>query len=347
MDMHGLRVGYVPYAPSFAPPGDRRRFVHYAQQRGLRFEIADPDQHYDVVVLSERADLSVWSRFRGGRLVYDLIDSYLAIPRQDLKGLLRGTAKFIARQSRYPQLNYREAVRGMCRCAEAVICTTEEQRRNIAPCCSNVHIILDSHSMLASRAKINYGAGTPFRLVWEGMPQNLGALQSLGRALCRVHRRMPIVLHVVTDSAFPRVLGRYWRTETRNLLAEFGFPVVMHEWREDRLAEVLTGCDMAIIPLDLEDPFSAGKPENKLLLFWRMGMPTLVSATPAYCRAMANAGVPMACANDAEWEERILRYGGDEALRRWAGERGRTFAETTHSEARLLEQWDAVFQSLA
>ena len=51
MDLQQLRIGYVPYTPSLDKPGDRRRFVHYARRRNLSFEIADPAQDYDVVIL--------------------------------------------------------------------------------------------------------------------------------------------------------------------------------------------------------------------------------------------------------------------------------------------------------
>jgi hypothetical protein len=70
------------------------------RKRKLNFEIADPERSYDVVVLSERADVSVWGAYRKGKLVYDLIDSYLAIP-EITSGRLRGLAKFVSRQSRY------------------------------------------------------------------------------------------------------------------------------------------------------------------------------------------------------------------------------------------------------
>jgi len=37
-----------------------------------------------------------------------------------------------------------------------------------------------------------------------------------------------------------------------------------------------------VIPAVLGEPMFAGKPENKLLLFWRMGMPVITSSTAAY-----------------------------------------------------------------
>ena len=83
------RIGYVPYSSSLAMPGDRRRFVAYARARNLPFELARPKERYDIVVLSELADISVWCDYPYGKIVYDLIDSYLAIPRTDWKQMLQ------------------------------------------------------------------------------------------------------------------------------------------------------------------------------------------------------------------------------------------------------------------
>ena len=102
------RIGYVPYSRDLSHPADRRRFCHYAKKRGLVFDIANPREHYDVVVVSENADTSVWSRYPRwkGRVIYELIDSYLAIPERDIKGLLRGVARFATGRSRHLDLRY-------------------------------------------------------------------------------------------------------------------------------------------------------------------------------------------------------------------------------------------------
>src|SRR4051812_18942542 len=91
----GLRVAYAPNSPSLDQPGDRRRFPYYARHRGIDFELADLAQDYDVVVLSERADIVGWARHGGrARLAYDLIDAYLAGPATDWKSRGRGLAKY-------------------------------------------------------------------------------------------------------------------------------------------------------------------------------------------------------------------------------------------------------------
>lgn len=344
--LQDLRFGYVPYSATFDRPGDRRRFVHYAQKRSLQFELADPSKAYDVVVLSERADVSVWQKYRQGKVVYDLIDSYLAIPTFDWKGLLRGTAKFLSRQSRYPQLNYWEALRAMCRRADAVVCTTLEQQNQIREFCPNTHIVLDFHTMVMQTTKSNYAAAKPFRIVWEGLPQTLGSLAAIREPLKELQLRTPIELRVITDPEYFRFLGGFGRTRTQATLDRILPGAILHPWQETTLAQQICDCDLAIIPIDLNDPFVAGKPENKLLLFWRLGMPTLASASPAYTRAMTAANQDLTCRTQAEWVEKLEQLIGDESARRHAGESAYVFAQTKYSEADSLQHWDTVFHSL-
>lgn len=341
-----LRIGYVPITPALDTPGDRRRFVHYARARNLRFEIADSSREYDVVILSQRADLSVWSRYPKGRLVYDLIDSYLAIPRSDIKGRLRGLAKFVSRQSHYPQLDHWKAIEAMCRRADAVVCSTEEQKRDISSFCSNVHIILDAHSMVTRTAKRDYAASQPFRLVWEGMPQTLGSLDLIRPALEKLRQKYPVELHLVTDLEYCHYLGRYGRSSTLEAVRRIFPDAHLHEWKEENCADIICACDIAVIPLVLDDPFIAGKPENKLLLFWRMGMPVVASATPAYTRAMLGAGLNLTCSDKEQWLSTLEHLLADEAVRRDAGCRGKAYADREFGEGRLLARWDAVFASL-
>lgn len=341
-----LRIGYAPYSAALDRPGDRRRFAGYARKRELAFEIADPARVYDVVVVTENADISVWSRYDKGRVVYDLIDSYLAIPRSNLKGRLRGLAKFVARQHRRLRLDYWRAIEDMCRNAAAVACTTDEQKRDIGNFCANVHIILDLHTTVTHEVKTRYAAGDVFRLAWEGMSATVDSLQLIGNVLREIERDHAIALDVVTDPVSFRHLGRYGRRETLEIVRRLCTRVTLHEWNEQTCAGILCGCDAAVIPLDLRDPFAAGKPENKLLLLWRMGLPVIASASPAYSRAMNAAGISLVCANENDWRHQLERVVTDASLRADAGQRGRAYAEANFSEAQLLARWDALFATV-
>ena len=337
----------MPIAKSLEPPGDRRRFVHYARARGVAFELATPERRWDLAVVSSAADVTRWSRVKAGpKLVFDLVDSYLAVPHTDWRALLRGTAKFATRQHHHLELSYWNSLRRMCARADAVVCSTEEQADSIRPYCRNVHVVLDVHAAAATRAKTTYEAHQPFRLVWEGLPFTLPLLYSLRPALETIARRHPLELHVITNPHAPRWLGRFGRVDVPTALHGVFPSAVFHLWREADFAEHVTACDLAIIPIDLDDPFARGKPENKLLLFWRVGMPVVVSPTPAYLRAMAGAGTTLTARTHDEWASTIERLMGDAALREKAGRDGKRFAEELHSESKTLAKWDRVFESV-
>ncbi len=342
-----LRIGYAPCSPAMTRPGDRRRFCYYARRRELAFEVADPRKSYDVVVVTTTADISEWARYRGGKVVFELIDSYLALPPHDPRSLLRGIAKFAVRQTRRLLLNYRAGIEQMCRRSDAVICSTEDQARHIAPYCVNVHPILDCQFADVRSVKTSYAAGEVFNLVWEGLPDTLSSLSLIRESLRRLQKKRRVQLHIITDLEYYRYLAnRYGRTSTFALARRVCDEPYLYAWNTETFSRIATACDLAVIPIPLERPFWAGKPANKLLLFWRMGVPAVVSATPAYTTAMQAAGVDALCRTADDWTATLERLMSDQAARAENAARGQRYVDSNFAEAALLAQWDAVFASV-
>ena len=349
MDLTKLRIGYVPYSEDFERPGDKRRFVHYAKSRNLAFEIAEPGKKYDLVVLSQSADLSVWCDYDlgGAKIVYDLIDSYLAIPRTEIKGRLRGLARYIVGKSKYLRLNQWKAIASMCARADVVICSTEEQAKDIKPFCNNVHQILDVHSSVQKRTKRDYKSGEVFNIVWEGMADNAFQFKILKNVFAKLEKKHEIALHFVTDLAYKKLAGRYFNVNTKDLVKDLCRRVYVYDWNELMCSEIICSSDLAVIPVDLKNPLVKGKPENKLLLFWRMGVPVITSATPAYNRAMKKAGLDMTCQNEAEWFDMLDKYIVSHDQRMAAALAGKQAADEHYNSNQILERWDKVFSSIS
>ena len=343
-----MKVGYVPYSRDLTQPGDRRRFPYYAERRGIEFELAEPSGRYDVVVVTPRADLHAWRRYRPkeAKLVFDIVDSYLSIPRTNPKAALRGAAKFAAGEARHPFFSYRRALEAILARADAVTCASPEQAARIVPFCPNVHPILDFQTRLITHVKTDYGATTPFNLVWEGLGENVRWFERISGALRTIDSRHPLVLHLVTAREFHQVAQRFWRRQTDRIAGRHFAQVRIHPWSEQGLAAVATKCDVAVIPLPLDRPLEAGKPESKLISFWRMGMPTLVSSTPSYRRVMDDAGEDYCCDTQTAWIRALELMIEDGATREKAGRRGREFAEVEYSDERLLAAWDHVFDGI-
>jgi hypothetical protein len=344
-----MKVGYAPYDPTLTSPADRRRFPYYAERRGMSFELADPSREYDLVVITPRADLATWSRYRPGRgkVVFDLVDSYLDIPRTDLKAILRGPAKFAAREARHPFFSYRHALESMLERADAVTCATPEQAHEIRPLCSNVHAILDFQSGLIRRVKEDYRAGSPFHLVWEGLGENVRWFGRIERALAEVNIRHPLVLNLITAIEYRELVQRFWRRRTSRIAARHFDRVRLYQWSEEMVSVIATACDLAVVPLPLDRPLERGKPESKLMSFWRMGMPTVTSSTPAYVRAMEAAGQDLHCGSEDDGAATLLRLIEHQDARAEAARTGRAFAEREYGDDRLLAAWDAVFNGLS
>lgn len=343
-----MKIGYAAYKKDFSAPGDRRRFCAYAASRQIEYEFADPEKEYDLVIVSEMADITKWSNYPHGIVIYDLIDSYLAIPRSDMKQRLRGILGFV--KGRYSRLkvNYRDAVEDMCRRADAVVCSTEEQRHDILKYCSRVAIILDSHEEVSAIRKREYASNDPIQLVWEGLPSNINQLSIIAEVLEELNLETAVLLNVITDERqvrYFRLLGnRDVRAEVSKMSRFFRFHKFdIHTW-----SSIVTNCDVAVIPIDLKDPFTRGKPENKLLIFWRVAVPVVTGATPAYIRAQRLAGMEpkYACKNKAEWVFALKSLLQDEATRRNIAESGLACAERDYSADSIFSKWDDLFYQL-
>lgn len=358
MNFSGARIGFVPFSKSLKHPFDLRNFLYYAGKRGVDFEVVEPGETYDVILLTPQADLTVWSRHDKSKtkIIYMIVDSYLAVPQFDVKGALRGLAKYATGQHRHLKLNYSSAVKDMCRRADAVVCTTLEQKRDILEYCDNVHIILDCHFKAVREVKTDYSIGSRVNLVWEGLPDNMSGLAQLNDVLAQLRKKIPILLHIITDLEHKKYMNKIWTKSTvqeaRHLFGDVQHlfntdsPVCLYQWNIEMFSRIVTNCDLAVIPLDPRNPMAMGKPENKLVLFWRMAMPTVVTASPSYVRAMETCGSDLYCRNNADWHEKLERLIADFAARKTAAMLGKQCADRVYGEEVYLEQWDRLFQSV-
>lgn len=345
--MSQLRVGYVPINEDLiSAPGDYRRFVWYAENKGITFEIADFNKKYDLVVLTEAADISLWNKYKHGKIVYDFIDPYLEISKRNITGLLRAPVKSISGQYKKFTFNNWNVIRKMCTRADAVICSTVEQKKDITPYCDNVKIILDSHVDIVTKIKKNYECGDVVKIVWEGLPSSLKQLVVLSNVLHKLNGMFNIELHVVTDLYGYRFLGKYLKTSTVSLSSRIFSKIVVHEWSKDEFSNIVCSCDIAVIPVRLNDEFSAGRPENKLLLFWKMAIPTVTSSTLSYKRAMKEAGIKLVCEDERDWINSLARLIENIEFRKEVGGRGLKYVDEKFNKESHIREWDMVFNSL-
>jgi len=344
-----MRLGYVPYDRTLQAPGDRRRFVSWATDRSVDFDVVErPDPDLDVAVVASVADLVSWRDAPSNmRVVYDLTDDYLGLPAGGLKNRARGVAKYLSGELSRPTLRYRELMVDMCRRADVVVCTSSLQREHVeATGARDVRVILDCYEADTVGLKTTYEQAAEPRIAWEGLPFNVGTLELLREPLRALEPGSRPSVHVVTPPTFRPYARRFGRRSAIDVARE-ALPderVVVHPWSRHTYAQAVADCDIAVIPLPLDDRFAFAKSAQKLISLWAIGMPVITSATPGYEEAMRGAGLDLACRTAADWTRALTRLLGDEAERRHAAQAGRAYVEAHAGRELMLARWDEVVQ---
>jgi hypothetical protein len=349
MRLADARIGYAGYSRDFQAPGDRRRLAAYARMKNVRIEPADLNREYDLAYVTYSSDLPGWvarKRREGDRLklVFELVDAYFT-ETGIVRRLLKGGGRFaLGTDSRYsPDL--RRTLIAACEAADAVICSAEEQRETIRRYNSNVFLSFDYFRDELGAPKADYGRSGKLKIVWEGQSTTLPNLQVIREPLNDL--RDQIELHLVTDPIIYRYFGRFSGYPAMDALRGIECDKHFHRWDRSSFSDRITACDLAVIPIERANALWWGKPENKLVLLWQLGMPVLTTATPVYRRVMEAAGIDMSCASPREWGEKlgqIIRSHPAE-LAEISG-RCRRFADQSYSQEEFVRRFDAAFASI-
>lgn len=344
----GPVIGYVPFDAGRDRPGDRRRFPAHAARRGITYREVTGWEGLDVVVLSSRADMTHWIDAPPDlRVVVDLPDAVMA-EQAGARSALRGVARWVAGLSRRPVLDYQAALVRMLERADAVVCSTPEQKAVLGGFCDQVEVVLDAHAEFDECDPVTPRRGDGLDVVWEGMVATLPALAQVVPALRVIAGQRPVRLHVVTDRRYPRYLERFAIGDTSRIVSDWGIPLALYQWDRSTMPAIARSCDLALVPVDLADPAALGKPENRMRIFWRLGLPVLASDSPAHRRAVVGAGIStdVLCVGQQGWTDALTRYAGDPEARADLARRGHEAAMTSYSEDRIAEGWDRVLASV-
>lgn len=330
-------------------PGDRRRVVFWANHRGHEI-VTDLTQATDVILLSEKGDLNGFpKKVAGVPIIFDLVDAYLA-PEKATKDLLRGVSKVLTGQISGPPKRFTLFVEDLCSQSSAVICSSPEQLETIKPFSKNVHVILDSHDELPMVPFSKHDPRPMKSILWEGMPATIRGVAQLVEAANVVGKHKQLRLTFVTDEKYFLFSNKYIQKDTASLLTNIlknasGYSTLI-PWSIKNLVDQAMVSDVAVIPIDLSKPIQNLKPENRLLIMWRLGLPCLTSPSPAYSRVAAKASVDSICANPKEWTSKIAEILENQDLAEENVTLGQAYLKEYHNTDLLLERWDRAFESV-
>ena len=346
-----LRIGYWPLSESLLAAGDRRRLVFWAQARGHEI-VTDLNQSVDVIVASENSDFNS-SHFsqKSIPIIFDLVDAYLS-PLNPYDDFARGLAKRFSGQISGVVKPFSHHVRDFCGLSSAVICSSPEQEEIIARHNINTHVILDSHDEIAfiDALHLKKQKTNKQRVLWEGQPATIRGVRDIYPVLSELAKTNDLNFDFVTDESYFQFLNQYIERSTLKLLKKnlhiIADRVNIIPWSSTNLVESAQRSTVAMIPIDLSIPMQKLKPENRLLIMWRLGLPCLTSPSPAYIRVAHQAGVNAICNNLPEWADNFYQIldNPDFAYNQILA--GQNYLRENHNQALLLNKWDLAFESV-
>jgi hypothetical protein len=351
LDLKILSVNKILYfglSPLRNVAGDRRRFVYYAKNRNFR--IADPgDSNLDCIVATESTDLSlIRRRYPHTPIIYDLIDAY-QISDNILEDALRSIGKFATGQIRPTILPFSKVVARNCRLADAVICSSPEQQKLLIKYNQNVHVILDSHDefqfMKFKRKSLDHNS-----LFWEGQPYTLSAIFQYSQAFQRLRATQDVVLDLVTDEYFYKYLGKFARTRTlhdnRISLQNLGCRFRLIEWSLGNVVKTAENTKIGLVPVNVQSSFQSLKPENRMLIMWRLGLPCLASATPSHLRVASVANLQNTFEDSEALFSKVTDMLMSPEMQEENVNRGQKYLSEYHNLDVFLSSWDKVIESV-
>lgn len=337
-------IGYAPYSVNITAPGDRRRFVIYAKSRNLQFEIANTNKYYEIVYITSSANISAWITYKkkheNTKLIFEITDSYI-LNDNLLWNFGRGIYRYFQGRENKLFFYYINIYKRIFKIADAVVCSTQVQKDYILKYNRNVHISLDYFDEDITCKKTNYKANRPFTLVWEGQSctvKNILILKSVLEKFNNVH------LKIITDMKIP--IAWNLKRKTEHLFKDCNFSFQIIPWDINTFSKEISQADLAIIPIDMTDKLFLNKPENKLILFWKIGIPVLTSATPAYKKVFTAINYDLSCSRDTDWIDKLSLFINGEINVEEHMKIVTKYIDTYHNKEKILKKWDEIFKSV-
>ena len=300
--LNNLSIGYIPYSKTISVPSDRRRFIFFAKEAKLKYEIYNANKIYDLVIANTLSDPGLLIKLpKKTKLIFDFSDAYMAENIFSIRALLRGLFKYSKGSSSKFYFNYKKAFIEIMKRAEVVICSSLEQKKLIKPYCKNIKIILDSHIDECTKVKKNFNCGEFLNIGWEGQHATLPSFLSLMKRISSTYLNAQIKYHIVTDDNIKNLDKLKYGKSMKRYLKNKNLNIIFYPWTIENMNNLADICDFAIIPVDLRNPMHKLKPENRIHLFWRLGLPVIASSTDSNVRAMQNCNHDLYANTYSEW----------------------------------------------
>ncbi len=347
-----MNVCWLSHNEKRTHPADRRRFAWYlGKQDSINLvEIHDAN----IVYFTLGSDLP-WvlkkineDRSKGidRKYIFDFCDSLLERPL--LGSVARGILYSFTRYSTFT-FSLTTVIEKCLSCCDAVIVSSPEQAKPVRLLNDNVHVIPDCFEFDTGTAS-DIRADNRFIMLWEGFSSGNQQCMKLVRDLSikvskKLKKRVSVLF--VTDPILYRWAGRFFEQKTEVFLSKIfqnsGVNFSLLEWSKENLVSASALANVAVIPLP-EDPVMKNKPENKLILFLKLGIPCVVSKTEAYSRVAGVLGMDITAETVDELAELVCQLDSADYRNRYLNA-SNAYIQKYRSDAVILEKWTGLMES--
>jgi hypothetical protein len=341
-----MRVLYLPSSSLGKGPVDRRRFLAFSKASKKIHVIFDPKETFDLVFCSGSGDINLAIKLKkeGFPLIFDYANHYL-VEASLTKNLLRQAYFFASKKHHFSFINYSKLLRSILILADTVICSSKEQESFIkSELKIRRSIVLTDFFETDFPALFtgNFESKSRFsnRILWEGQPENLQNFLAINDK-----RLFKQKFSIITDETYKSFgMKRSSISYCNNIFHNFD----LIKWTKENLLLEAISCDVGIIPINMDIPIYAAKPENKAILMFLLGLPVIASPTLAYKNLFKQAEVTeLLITKQIDWMERIenIRIMKN-SFRNDLSAHLRMFAIKNYSTSVLCKSWDLLLEEI-
>jgi hypothetical protein len=301
---------YDSYSADLTQIADRRRIGLWINRPDFEV-VADDGKTQNVQIITPFTDPFLFEKLSPGTLtVLDIVDGYLVEDTPFLKDYLRYFLRSSKKKSLQRPKKFSRSLKEVCSKVDLIVVASNEQAKIARQYNPNVSVIRDSHDELGSPIEIKiFNKKQGFNLFWEGLGFTLFHFEEAANDLGKFLLETNSTLNLVTNVTFPKYAGKFGKVESKALIQKIFGPaaqnVHIYPWSQEKVREIARECDFGVIPILEKDDFARLKPENKLLIYWRLGLQTLFSDTPSYLRLADEVGVPEYSVSTGKWGEKL------------------------------------------
>jgi hypothetical protein len=343
---------YYSYSKDFSQIGDRRRTGLWINKPDFNMQTLD-GRSVNINVVTPFTDPFLVDNLKAkSYVILDLVDGYLveetSLPKDYLRYFLRSSKLKAILSPR----KFSDSLKEICRKVDLIVVASKEQADIAYKYNEKISIIRDSHDELGEPLEIKpIKKSESYEIFWEGLGFTIHHFEEIADALGQFLLETNSVLNLVTNITFPRYANAFGRIETEKEIRKlFGISaknVRIHAWSQENVKKVAGNCDFGVIPISEHDKFARLKPENKLLIYWRLGLQTLFSDTPSYVRLSSEVGISDYAVKSGEWPEKLRQITESKDYLSRNMPKARDYLLDFHSNQVILGQWKATLKSLS